>query len=312
MKKANRNKMFKRIFLVLTVIGILFIHFYAPKFIVEIKNPILRLIRGDHLITTSPSFANNQLKGKNLIFKSSDDFKLSSYLTYASSDTIKGTIILLHGIRSRKEHFMQLCSKLSSLGYNSVALDLRAHGNSNGQYCTFGVRERRDVSKLIDVLSKEEGINENIGIWGQSLGGAIALQALGTDERIEFGIVESTFSDFKTIANDYFKYNLGFNIRPFTNYLIARAGAIAAFDIDDANPNKYCKEIEQPILLVHGTKDRRIKIKYAQDNFMNIASEQKEFLEIQSANHLNVWEKGGDEYFEKVFSFITKNTVGVN
>lgn len=310
--KKSKKKIFKRIFLILTISGLLFLHFYVPRFITEIKNPLVEIIKGDYLTTTSPSFENNQLIGKYINFKSFDSTELSSYLTYSSLDSTKGTIILLHGIRSNKECFIRLSDKLSKLGFNSVALDSRAHGNSKGTHCTFGVNEKKDISELISVLAKRENITENIGVWGQSLGGAIGLQAIGNDRRINFGIIESTFSDFKTITNDYFNYHIGFNIKPLTNYLVYRAGKIADFDPEDANPNKYCKKIEQPILIIHGNEDKRINIKYARDNFEKIPSKEKEFIEIKSANHLNVWKIGGDEYFERIIKFIEQNTAGNN
>ncbi len=302
-------KIFKRIFFVLIISGFLFLHFYVPRFITEIKNPLLELIKGNDLITAHPIFENNELNGKYINFNSFDDTKFSSYLTYSSLDSVKGTIILLHGIRSNKESFIKLSNKLSKLGFNSVALDSRAHGQSGGAHCTFGVKEKKDVSELISVLSEKEGITENIGVWGQSLGGAIGLQALGIDKRIKFGIIESTFSDFKTITNDYFKYHTGFNIRPLTNYLVYRAGQIAEFTPNDAKPIKYCENIEQPILIVHGNKDERINIQYAKDNFSKIPSAKKEFIKIKNANHLNVWKTGGDEYFERLIKFLRENTV---
>lgn len=310
MRTAKRRKIFKRISVVLIISGLLFLHFYVPRFITEIRNPIVKIIKGKYLITASPSFENNNLKGKYINFKSFDNTELSSYLTNSELDTVKGTIILLHGIRSNKECFIELSEKLSKLGYNSIALDSRAHGMSKGIHCTFGVKEKKDISELINVLEKQEKITENIGIWGQSLGGAIGLQSIGYDKRIKFGIIESTFSDFKTITNDYFNYHAGFNIRPLTNYLVYRAGKIAEFNTEDAKPIKYCGKINQPILLVHGNKDKRINIKYAKENFERIESKEKEFIEIENANHLNVWKVGGKEYFEKVMKFIEENTVG--
>lgn len=307
--KTTKKKILKRILLVLTFLGLLFLHFYVPRFITEIKNPLIQLIKRNHIIEDVPSFGNNELNGKYLKFNSFDNVELSSYLSYASLDTVRGTIILLHGIRSNKEHFVELSNKLSKRGFNTVSLDSRAHGQSGGIHCTFGVKEKKDVSKLISVLSEKEGITENIGVWGQSLGGAIGLQALGSDKRIKFGIIESTFSDFQIITNDYFNYHAGFSIKPLTNYLVCRAGQIAEFDPEKAKPIKYCENIEQPILIVHGNKDERINIQYGKDNFLKIPSIKKEFLEIESANHLNVWETGGDEYFERVIKFIEKNTV---
>lgn len=305
----KKQKHLIHILLVLSILGLLFVHFYAPRFITEIRNPVIELYRGNNLITYLPSFENNQLNGKYITFNSFDGVQLTGFLTYSNIDSVKGTIILLHGIRSNKECFIELSQKLSHLGYNSVALDSRAHGQSGGIHCTFGVKEKKDVSELITLLGKQEMITDNIGIWGQSLGGAIGLQTMAIDNRIKFGIIESTFTDFETITNDYFKYNLGFNFLPLTKYLVYRAGKIAEFDPKDARPIKYCKDISQPIIIVHGNKDQRIDIKYAKDNFTAIGSLKKEFIEVDNAHHLNVWKIGGESYFDRIMEFVSMNTM---
>lgn len=304
----KKKRVFRKVFTLLLVLGGLFLHFYIPRFITEIRNPLLRIVKGNYF-NSSPKFVNNKSNGKFINFKSFDNVELSCYFTYSKLDTVKGTIILLHGIRSSKECFIGLSNKLSKLGFNTVALDSRAHGESGGVHCTFGVKEKKDISALINTLSKE-GIIGNIGIWGRSLGGAIGLQALATEKRIKFGIIESTFSDFKTITNDYFTYHTGFNSKILTSYLVYRAGKIAKFNPKDARPIKYCEKIEQPILIVHGDKDKRINIRYAKNNFSKIPSSKKEFIEIKNANHLNVWDVGGDKYFERIVKFIEENTIG--
>lgn len=287
--------------------GLLFTHFYVPRFITEIRNPLAQFIKGKHKIV-KPSFEDNGLEGKSIVYNSFDGVELSSYLTYASRDSAKGTIILLHGIRSSKECFITLAKRLSEAGYNSVALDSRAHGDSQGIHCTYGVMEKQDVSQLISVLVEQENLPHNIGVWGQSLGGAIALQAMANDDRIKLGIIESTFSDYKTIVNEYFDYHAGFNFEPLTNYFANRAGVIAGFDPTDAQPRLHCNEITQPILIVHGTEDARINIKYGKENFENIPSDKKEFLEMENANHVNVWKVGGEPYFESAIKFLNSNS----
>lgn len=299
LKNKKANKRIKRTALLLFFIGLLFLHFYVPRIITEIKNPFISVD------VSSNSFEN----GKAIEYSSNDDLTLKGHLTYSQQYTAKGTIILVHGIRGNKEHFINLSEKLAQEGYNSVAIDLRAHGESGGVHCTFGVREKEDISALLDYLKVSENINENVGIWGQSLGGAVSLQAMGIDERIKYGIIESTFTDFKKITNDYFAYHLGFSFEFLTNYLVYRAGTIAEFNPDEACPNNSCKNITQPILLVHGNKDAKIDIKYGRKNFETIKSAQKEFVEIDGGTHLNVWEIGGNQYFDKALTFIKNNTV---
>ncbi|REE08241.1 serine aminopeptidase S33 family [Winogradskyella pacifica] len=288
------------------ILGLLAIHFFVPRLISEIKNPVVGLIKRNKNVSFDVASNNaSKLNQKAFAFNSFDGLKLSAQLTYSSLDSSKGTVILLHGIRSNKDQFKNVIDFLSENGFNAVALDSRAHGKSEGDFCSFGVHEKKDVASLIDYLSKHENLS-HFGVWGQSLGGAIGLQAMGYDQRIKFGIIESAFSEFRTIVNDYFDLHAGFSYTPFSNYLVNRAGQIAAFDSNDASPIKYCETINQPILIVHGNIDERINIKYAKANFSKIPSTNKEFIEIDSANHSNVWKVGGEAYFNRVLAFINK------
>ncbi|WP_225035811.1 alpha/beta hydrolase [Winogradskyella sp. SM1960] len=297
-------KLLKRILLVVLILGLLVIHFFVPRLISEIRNPVVSLIKRNKNVNVDvASNSDSKLNQKEFLFSSFDGLKLSARLTYSSSNTTKGTVILLHGIRANKEQFKNVIDFLSENGFNSVALDSRAHGKSEGNFCSFGVNEKKDVKTLIDYLSQHENLN-HFGVWGQSLGGAIGLQAMGYDQRIKFGIIESAFSDFRTIVNDYFDLHAGFSYTPFSNYLVNRAGTIAEFDSNDAKPIAYCEHINQPILIVHGNKDERINIKYARANFSKIPSAKKELIEIDNANHSNVWKVGGGAYFKRVLKFM--------
>ncbi|WP_161792610.1 alpha/beta hydrolase [Psychroserpens damuponensis] len=308
MTKKKRLKFFKHFLFIILISGLLFIHFFVPRLITEIRNPVVGLIKRNHNVSykiNADPFS--KIKRKVITVNSFDGFKLSSRITYTNFEEPKGTIILLHGIRSNKNHFIELSELLSKNGFNSVALDSRAHGESEGDFCSFGVNEKKDIQSLISYLIATENL-DHFGVWGQSLGGAIGLQAMGYDDRIKYGIIESAFSDITMTVNDYFQLYTGFSVKPFSNYLIKRAGAIAQFDINDAKPLKYCATINQPILLVHGNEDERISFKYAQDNFDKISSSQKELLEIDTAKHADVWNVGGDDYFNKALEFLNTNS----
>lgn len=290
------KKRFK-IVVILILLIVSFIHFYLPRFITEIKNPLTKL-----------SFEKVVLPEdiQTKYFSTFDGSRQCYNLRITNQPHTKGTIILLHGIRSRKEHYIELSEYLARAGYNSAAIDLRSHGSSEGTYCTFGVKEKQDITFLINNLNSL-GIKDRIGVWGQSLGGAVALQATAYDNRIKYAIVESTFTDLETIAADYMELNLGFRSEIFSQYLIYRAGKIAGFKPELASPLVSCKAISVPTLMVHGSSDKRIKIEYGKANFKNLKARNKKFLEIENATHLNVWQVGGDQYFEQVFNFLETN-----
>jgi len=214
----------------LTSLGFVwFFYAYVPNFIVEIKNPVIDLANTALNEKPEKLFHHQSV----LVFKTKDSLNLTAdlYLTKSA----KATVILLHGIRSSKEVWQKEAQWLNGLGYNAVALDMRAHGDSQGVYCTFGYKEKHDISDLLSIL-QEKGITTPVGIWGHSLGGAVALQALATDPRLKFGIVESAYADFSQITKDYSRYYLHFDSDMLNDFLLTRAGEKADFPSDKVNP----------------------------------------------------------------------------
>jgi alpha-beta hydrolase superfamily lysophospholipase len=275
-----------------------------PKIFIEPNNIIVNLINKSS-VKLNPKLFNLNYEAFETITK--DNLQIKGYKIFTKQKDAKGTIILLHGIRAYKEHFLPICKLLSLKGYNSIIIDLRGHGESEGKYCTFGQKEKQDISLIVDEIIADNRLSNDIGIWGQSLGAAISLQVLAIDKRIKYGIIESTFSDLDIVSKAYIKRLLKIENNTISNYLINRSNKTGDFDSSKIRPMDSAKKITQPILLVHGTNDKRINIKHAELNFKNLKSSNKIFLKIKDATHLNIWKKGGSNYFKQVFSFIDKH-----
>jgi alpha-beta hydrolase superfamily lysophospholipase len=265
------------------------VHFGLPLLIVDTQSNAIR----------KPSLNDNRQYAR---FEGAQGDTLAAFFSKATSNE-QGTIILLHGIRGYKEHFSELAIRLNGKGYNTLALDLRAHGASDGRYCTYGYYEKYDVQKAVDFLITQ-GVDSNIGVWGQSLGGAIALQALAIEPRLKFGIIESTFSEFTAIVDDYSERMFGFSISYVNQYALYRASEIADFKPEEVSPLCSAANIHQPIFISHGTEDKHIKYKYGKANFDNLASANKTLFPVEGAVHHNVWQVGGEAYFEQVHNFL--------
>ena len=290
--------------MVLVLLGFLFVHFYMPRAITEIRNPVSNFFATKKIKKGISSLGLQKYDSETVYFKSFDSTKLCGRLAHSIRPKSEGTIILVHGIRSSKDQYVYMQQNLADSGYHSLAIDLRAHGESDGQYCTFGVKEKKDISAAIDFLYKTKLDVKPIGIWGQSLGGAVALQALGSEQRLKFGIIESTFCNFRSITHDYFNKLFGFDFVPFTNYLINRSGSMAGFNPEDASPLNACESIRQPVLMAHGKMDQKISMKYAYKNFKAVSHENKKLLPIDGASHSNLWHAGGQDYLDQVFKFL--------
>jgi len=242
-----------------------------------------------------------------------DTLRLSGVLTNSTTDTTKATIILIHGVRGRKESWQAKSQELADSSYQTLAIDLRAHGDSAGKFTTFGVKEKVDVQAWVDWLHDQpEFTNTPLGIWGRSLGGSVALHSLAVEKRLQFGIIESTYHDFEVIAGDYSKDYIGVNIKPLTSNLLKRAAKRADFHLEDAKTSNAAALVTQPILFSHGSEDEKIKIDYNVHNFDAVPHKKKAFYTVEGAGHYNLWEVGGEAYFNKVLDFIDANTIQVD
>ncbi len=222
---TRRNKILIVVLVIITI-SLVGFNYYGPRAIIQINSKIYGLLRPiDKRLKLKPDDFN--LKYEKITIRTSDKLILKGYLVRTDSFKQKGTIILIHGIRAYKEHFLPVCKMLSDSGYNSIIFDLRAHGESDGKFCTYGYLERNDLKTLIDSIYQIEHLSKKIGIWGQSLGGAIAMLTIASDKRVKFGIIESAFSDFRIIVHDYIKHFVGFDIPILSNYLLFRAERIA-------------------------------------------------------------------------------------
>lgn len=232
-----------------------------------------------------------------------DSVKIVGY--YIPNDTAKATLICTHGISANKERNLNFAKKLYDIGYNVVLIDLRAQGESGGDYCTFGYYEKYDLQKVVDfVLTKTT--NTNIGIHGHSLGGAIALQTLELEPRLKFGIIESTFTNFCDVSYEYSDDFTGFKSRLLCNYITEKSARIAKFERTEVNPEASCRHITVPIFMEHGTADEKIPFEMGQKNFAALASSEKYFYPIENGSHSHVHTDGGEAYWAAMKAFLEK------
>jgi uncharacterized protein len=217
------------------------------------------------------------------------------------------TLILVHGIGDFKEHFYPFCQQLKTIGCQTIVFDLRAHGQSHGDYCTFGYFEKTDIDIMVDSMI-QKNIKQPFGIYGNSLGGAVALQVLGENKHLKLGIIESTFDEFPKVALEYGADFIGFRSETLTNHVLRKSGDIAHFNPFEVKPVVSCTQITCPMFMAHGENDNKIPITFGENNFNALKTTEKQFIRVQGAGHLNVHQKGGVAYWEKMKAFILKHT----
>ncbi len=231
-----------------------------------------------------------------------DGVRLSGWLVV--NKRAKGTIIYLHGVGDCKIAGVQMSAFFFEQGYNVLLYDSRHHGESGGHYCTYGFYEKHDVSTAIDYLQGREDVKiGKVGLFGTSMGAAIAVQAAAVDVRIKAVVAEASFTTLRAIAVDYQKRLIKLPWHFLRNVAFARSQRVANFKARFVSPIDDIRKLHCPILLVHGTADPFIDVQHSKDLFA-AAPEPRQLLLVEGANHINVWDVGGAKYRETLGTFL--------
>jgi uncharacterized protein len=187
----------------------------------------------------------------------------------------RGTIVYLHGVADNRASSLG-AARLTERGFDVVAYDSRAHGNSGGDACTYGFYEKQDLRRVIDAIDRGPVV-----VIGSSLGAAVALQAAAEDDRIRGVVAAESFSDLRTIALERVP-------RILTRRAIEKAFAIAEaqgrFSVDQVSPVRAASQIKVPVLLLHGALDRETSPAHSKRIFDALAGEKRLTL-VPGAGH---------------------------
>ena len=95
----------------------------------------------------------------------------------------RGTLVMLHGYRLRKEIFYGYDPLRTKLDWNLVMFDFRGHGESSGAKILLGVDETRDARAVLD-LCDDLKLAGPRALYGISMGASVGLLTGAEDSRV--------------------------------------------------------------------------------------------------------------------------------
>jgi len=181
--------------------------------------------------------------------------------------------------------------------------DSRRHGESDGTYCTYGFHEKNDVSAILNYLATRTDFTKGkFGLFGTSMGAAVALQAAAIDDRVAAVVSENSFATLRTIFDDYQKRMIRVPFHYLRNLVIMRSERTAHFKARDVSPLRAVSSIHVPLLFIYGTEDHLIDHRYSLSLFQ-YANEPKQLFAIEGARHNDTWKVAGDAYARTILEF---------
>jgi uncharacterized protein len=284
-----------------TVIAILFVYLGISSIAAWILTKPAR-----KEITENPALL--QLKYSDVEFLSSDEkASISGWFMPANSDKI---LILVHGKDSNrvlegKHNFLNLAADLNREGFNILMIDLRGHGQSSDARFSFGIKERYDVEGAVNWLLKKGFASGNIGVIGNSMGGATSIMATAEIKQIGALITDSAYADIEPLIKSQWPKvsHLPYIFLPST-LMISKL--FLGYDITEAKPVQEINQITpRPMMIIHGDQDTLVPVDNAYQ--LKKAYPQAELWITNGVDHVASYKKNPAIYVKRVGDFFRKN-----
>lgn len=219
---------------------------------------------------------------KEVSIVTSDAIILNGWFIDNKSDK---TIIFFHGNGGNISYNQERITLFQSLGVNALMIDYRGYWKSEWK-----IQKENDIytdgesayNYVINYGTKPE----NIVIWGQSLGGAIAINT-AQNKPILWTIIESTFTSLDEKSAEL--------------YWFLPTRLMLQFHFKN---NEKIRNITSPVLVIHSSEDEMFDVKNGKKLF-EIANNPKEFIQTKWS-HNGGFSKSYEMYKENLEKFLKK------
>lgn len=283
-----------------------FTHFYPEKEI-DVKKPD-EMNSWDK--TRAVLFGVNYPKSKNTLkpylnystiqLRTEDSLLIEGW--HIKKKLARGTVILFHGHGSSKSKLLNEAEYMNSIGYNTLPVDFRAHGGSDGKICTIGYYEAEEVKLAFDYVSKLG--EKNICLWGISMGAAAITRAISKYSlKPQQVILEMPFGSLQQAVKGRVR-TMGLPQQPISMLLTFWGGVEQGFWAFNHNPADYAIDISCPVLLQWGARDARVTREEIDEIFKNLAAADKKLVVFAESKHESLCNKENVKWTREISTFL--------
>ncbi len=239
---------------------------------------------------------------------SHDGLKLVAYFLPAEVESNK-ILILMHGYRNKGMvwDFANLVKFYHEMGYHLLVPYQRAHGESEGKYICFGVKERYDLVQWTEYIAGRFGEKCHIFLSGISMGCTTVLMAAGLKlpEQVKGLIADCGFTSPWDIFAHVLVKDCHLPKFPFLYVADYICRAKAGFHFQECSAVDSMKWNRIPVLFIHGGKDDFVPAKMSRINYDACGAEKEIFI-VDRAAHGTCNLVEPEAYRQKVTSFMER------
>ena len=253
-------------------------------------------------IVTSDAWLREH-NAQDVYIDSLDGLKLHGY--WVPAENPKGTILLAHGYRSTfLVDFGLAFVFYHALGMNILVPNQRSHGESEGKYITFGVKESDDMKCWIDFHNETFGDYPLI-LSGLSMGASTMLYLADQNlpQNVKCIIADCGFTSPKAIIDKVFRSIAHIPSGPFLWATELFARTFAKFSLSQKDTCEVLSNAKLPVLMIHGMADDFVPCDMTNQGF-DACSGEKEILLVAGAGHGTSFLTNKEIYTKTIISFL--------
>lgn len=236
-----------------------------------------------------------------------DDLTLKGNIYYAD-ETSHDWALLLHGYRDTSASMLNFAAVYNQvLNINCLVPDMRACGESEGEYLGMGYLDSQDALKWIDLIVTEDS-EANIFVSGVSMGGATTMMTSGLNlpDNVKCFIEDCGY----TSVWDIFAHELDYLFHLPTFPVLDVASLVcswkASYSFKEASSLDRLAASTKPMLFIHGENDSFVPFEMLDEVFAAKTHGDKEKLVIKDAGHAEAYLREPETYFETAINFLEK------
>jgi alpha-beta hydrolase superfamily lysophospholipase len=296
------RKWIKRILWTSAVIGTLLVALGVASFFFFSRQLLPKLLLQPARYTDRLQYVWNPFDRVDFRAQTADGLSLACFYGKSKASPARGSCLILHGHSYGKDGMAGLAKRLTEQGYDVIAFDARAHGESQGDITTVGNLEGVDAIAVAKQAEQKFPVPHPRIVIGTSLGAATAIRMITLPgHTMDAAVIISPYARLRDVVTRETKKYLWF---ANTAQVMQDAEKQAGRDLWSFSPIDLASEISIPVLELHGTADERFPIEEAREVFHAIGTAashpaKKQMVEAWGAGHNDVM-AGGLPWSEEI------------
>ena len=248
----------------------------------------------------------NAVPGEPVEIAAADDVRLAG-IAYEHEDTDNRWAIVIHGYRNtnQTDFVLDMAQHYYDAGFNVLTPDLRASGQSEGDYVGMGWLDRLDILDWVDwILSQDADVQ--IVIHGVSMGAATTMMVSGeeTSDAVKCFVEYCGYTSVWDVFGSELSRRFGLPEFPLLYSASAMSDALAGYSFEEASALDTVARSEKPMLFIHGTADDFIPFDMMGQLYDAKTTGDKEMLVSEGAGHAEAMYELSDAYWDTVLAFV--------